>query len=145
MLEAYNSLKELYLQEGYESALAFLDAYPTLTPSQQLLKTNFYVYLLLQRNYKPSETLTLLQNCLAQPACTRTLLALTRYHICQTHFLTDRAACGRECEELIKDSIGSYHMLKERTDRSAEEEEEMYMLQYILYYCLLLMGWVCGE
>jgi hypothetical protein len=36
-------------------------------------------------------------------------------------------------------------MLKEHTERSGNEEDELVMLQYIIYYCLLLLGYVRGQ
>jgi hypothetical protein len=36
-------------------------------------------------------------------------------------------------------------MLKEHAERNLAEEEELVMLQYIIYYCLLLLGYVRGQ
>jgi hypothetical protein len=36
-------------------------------------------------------------------------------------------------------------MLKEHTDRNEAEEEELFMLQYIIYYSLLMLGYMRGE
>jgi len=145
MLEAYNTIKDLYANSGYEAALTFVDGFAISLPRDELLKTNFYCYLTIQRNFKVSDSLTILQSCLAHPHCKGSIRALTRYHISQIYFLSDKRSCGNECEEIISEFIGSYHMLKERAERSSDEEEELYMLQYIIYYCLLLLGYVRGE
>jgi hypothetical protein len=110
-----------------------------------MLKTNFYCYLTIQRGFKIHQNLSILQGLLGQDGCRGAVRALTRYHICQIHFIEDVGACGTECEEVIAEFIGSYHMLKERGERSAGEEEELVMLQYILYYCLLLLGYLRAQ
>jgi hypothetical protein len=115
------------------------------SPSDELLKTNFYCYLTIQRGFKIHQNLSILQGLLAQEECRGALRALTRYHICQIHFIEDVAACGSECEELVGEFIGSYHMLKEHAARSPSEEEQLVLLQYILYYCLLLLGYLRAQ
>lgn len=51
-------------------------------------------------------------------------------------------ACGRECEEVVGEFIGNYHMLQSSTERTPAEEEELWLLQYVLYYCLLMLGYM---
>lgn len=43
---------------------------------------------------------------------------------------------------MIGEFIGNYHMLEASTERTAEEEEELQLLQYVLYYCLLMLGYM---
>ena len=69
-----------------------------------------------------SETLTILQKALKHPECRGAIRALTRYHICQLHFPQDIAACGRECEEIISDFIGAYHMATELLQPTSTEQ-----------------------
>ena len=101
MLATYEQLKTVFAQEGYERALNLLDQHLPDSPRQEILQTNLYCYLTIQRNYKPSKTLTILQSALGQKECKGAIRALTRYHICQIYFPTDLEICGRECEEII--------------------------------------------
>lgn len=109
---------------------------------QALLKTNFYCYLIIHSEHQNSKCLTILQECLADPNCAGGLRALTRYHLCQLFFGCDVEACGRECEEVVGEFIGNYHMLQSSAERSPQEDEELWMLQYVLYYCLLMLGYM---
>ena len=118
MLQAYDRLKEILTNQSYEAALGFVDNYPMSSPIDEMLKTNFYCYLTIQRGFKINQNLTILQNCLAQEKCKGGIRALTRYHICQIYFIEDLKACGAECEEIMGEFFGSYHMLKEHIERT---------------------------
>lgn len=118
MLQAYDRLKEILANQSYESSLSFVESLPVLTARDQLLKTNFYCFLTIQRGFKIPESLTILQSCLGDAHCKGSVRALTRYHIAQVHFIEDLRACGEECEEIVGEFIGSYHMLKEHCERS---------------------------
>lgn len=113
-----------------------------LNQASTLIKTNFYCYLSLQKQNQISRCLTILQECLANPHCVGGVKALTKYHLCQLYFNCDMQACGRESEELVGEFIGNYHMLQANTQRAPEEEEELWLLQYLLYYCLLMLGYL---
>lgn len=96
----------------------------------------------IQRKYQPIRCLAMLQECLSDALCVGGIRALTRYHLCLLYFHSDIGACARECQELVNEFIGSYHMLLSSTDRSPAEEEELWLLQYLLYYCLLMLGYL---
>lgn len=52
MLQAYDRLKEILANQNYESSLSFIESLPVLTPRDQMLKTNFYCFLTIQRGFK---------------------------------------------------------------------------------------------
>lgn len=145
MLEAYHHLKATLAERGYETALEWVESQPTGSAREELLQTNLYCYLTIQRGYKASQTLTILQNTLNHPQCRGAIRALTRYHICQIYFPSDVGACGRECEEIIGEFIGAYHMAKELLEPTPSEQDEYDMLQYVIHYCFMLLGWVRGK
>jgi hypothetical protein len=142
MLERYSSLKDTLTQQGYDQALKLVEELPARNSLEVLLKTNFYCYLTISCEHESSRCLTILQECLAHPECSGGVRALTRYHLCQLFFGCDIEACGRECEEVIGEFIGSYHMLQSSAERTPREEEELWLLQYVLYYCLMMLGYL---
>lgn len=66
MLQAYDKLKNLFTDDGYEVALKYVEDYPINCPKDELLQTNFYCFLTIQRDFKHSSALTILQGALAK-------------------------------------------------------------------------------
>lgn len=52
MLQSYDRLKDILANQSYESSLSFVESLPALTARDQLLKTNFYCFLTIQRGFK---------------------------------------------------------------------------------------------
>jgi hypothetical protein len=52
MLQTYDQLKEILTNQSYEAALSFVDNYPLRLPVDEMLKTNLYCYLTIQRGFK---------------------------------------------------------------------------------------------
>lgn len=52
MLQAYDRLKDILANQSYESSLSFIESLPVVTARDQMLKTNFYCFLTIQRGFK---------------------------------------------------------------------------------------------
>ena len=119
-----------------------VDAIEARQVKDEILKTNFYCYLMIQKEFKTQDNLSILEELLKKKQCLGPVRALTKYHIAQAQFATDETACKNTCKEIIDEFIGEYTTLKIRIERSEEDDEDLYSFQYILYYCFLLLAYI---
>lgn len=86
-----------------------------------------------------------MSKCLTREECAGPVKALTKYHLAQILFVSKVSECKAMCQDIVNEFLGEYHILKNRIDRKGRDDEDMHALQYILYYCFLLLAYVCEK